>query len=186
MWSKLSGWILFRLLGWQVKGRYPYEVQKLVLIVAPHTSNWDFPIGILVRSALRIDAHFVGKHTLFWGPFGPLMKWLRGIPVDRRGRHNFVDATAAIFNNKTYLHLVMAPEGTRSKVTRFKTGFYYIARQAGVPILLCTFDWAQKVIHFDPELFWPGEDEQSDMAKLWNYYKGVQGYNPQNGVGEAG
>jgi 1-acyl-sn-glycerol-3-phosphate acyltransferase len=182
MFSKLSAWILMQLWGWKVTGQYSYDVKKLVLIVAPHTSNWDFPVGVLVRSAMNIDAYFVGKHTLFWGPLGPIMRWLRGIPVDRRGRNNFVEATADLFATKDYLHIVMAPEGTRSRVDRFKTGFYYIAKAAGVPVLLCTFDWGHKIIHFDPKLFFPTDNEQADMEYLWNYYKGVKGRNPEKGI----
>ncbi len=182
MLSKLSYWLLFRVLAWRVTGRYPYEVPKLVLIVAPHTSNWDFPIGVLVRSALNINAWFVGKHTLFVGPLGPLMRWLRGMPVDRRKRGNFVDSAAALFEQNEYLHLVIAPEGTRKKVDRFKTGFYHIARKAGVPILLCAFDWENKIIHFEPQLFYPGTNEEEDMAFLWNYFKKYKGYAPEKGV----
>jgi 1-acyl-sn-glycerol-3-phosphate acyltransferase len=182
MFSKLSAWILFDLWGWKVTGAYSHQVKKLVLIVAPHTSNWDFPIGVLVRSALNIDAYFVGKHTLFVGPLGPVMRWLRGIPVDRRKNSNFVQATAAVFAQNEYLHIVMAPEGTRSKVEKFRSGFYYIAKAAGVPILLCTFDWEHKTIHFDPNLFIPTADETADMAFLWNYYKGIKGKNPEKGI----
>lgn len=182
MLSKLSYWLLFRLWGWRLTGRYPHEVKKLVLIVAPHTSNWDFPIGVLVRSALQINAWFVGKHTLFVGPLGVVMRWLRGMPVDRRKRGNFVESTAALYEQNEYLHLVIAPEGTRKKVDRFKTGFYYIAKKAGVPIALCAFDWEHKCIHFEPELFYPGDNEEADMAFLWNYYKKYKGYAPAKGV----
>jgi 1-acyl-sn-glycerol-3-phosphate acyltransferase len=182
MFSRISAWILFDLWGWKVTGQYAYQIKKLILIVAPHTSNWDFPIGILVRSALKIDAYFVGKHTLFWGPLGPIMRWLRGIPVDRGKKSNFVLATADIFNHKESLHIVMAPEGTRAKVEKFRSGFYHIAKAAQVPVLLCTFDWEHKIIHFDPELFTPTADEAADMAFLWNYYKGIKGYHPEKGV----
>ncbi len=182
MFSKISAWILFNLWGWKVTGQYPYHIKKLVLIVAPHTSNWDFPIGVLVRSAMNIDAYFVGKHTLFVGPLGPVMRWLRGIPVDRSKNSNFVHATADVFAQKEQLQIVMAPEGTRSKVTKFRSGFYFIAKEAKVPIALYTFDWEHKIIHFDPELFWPTDDEKRDMDFLWNYYKGVKGYRPEKGI----
>ena len=182
MFSQLSSWLLFNVWGWKATGRYPYEVNKLVLIVAPHTSNWDFPVGVLVRSALKIDAYFVGKHTLFIGPLGPIMRWLRGIPVDRRHKGNFVHATAELFTKHEHLHIVMAPEGTRSKVEKFRTGFYYIAKEAKVPIVLCTFNWEKKEIHYDPELFYPGDDEVADMAFLWNYYKGIKGHRPEKGI----
>ena len=181
MLSKISAWIL-KVWGWKITGKYPYQIKKLVLIVAPHTSNWDFPVGVLVRSAMKIDAYFVGKHTLFWGPFGPIMRWLRGIPVDRRSNTNFVSATADLFSQNDYLHIVMAPEGTRKKVEKFKSGFYFIAKKANVPVVLCSFDWQNKIVHFDPELFIPSENETSDMDFLWNYYKKFKGYSPEKGI----
>ena len=181
MFSTISAWIL-RLWGWRITGRYPYETPKLILAVAPHTSNWDFPLGILTRSAVKIDAKFVGKHTLFMWPFGGIMRWLNGIPVDRRQKGNFVAATADLFQHTDHLHIVIAPEGTRKKVDRFKTGFYHTARMAGIPIALCTFNWEKREVHFDENLFWPTDNEEADMAWLWNYFKDVPGCIPENGV----
>ncbi len=183
MYARLSAFILYKLWGWKCTGRYPHDTAKLVLIVAPHTSNWDFPVGVLVRSAEHINAYFVGKHTIFVWPFGIFMrKFMRGIPVDRRTRGNFVDSTAALFEDRDYLHIVISPEGTRKKVDRYKTGFYYIAKKAKVPIALCTFNWEKKEIYYDPELFYPTDDEAADIAFLWNYYKGINGYNPEKGI----
>jgi 1-acyl-sn-glycerol-3-phosphate acyltransferase len=181
MFHALSAF-LFKLWGWKITGRYRHDVPKLVLAVAPHTSNWDFPVGVLVRSTAKIDAYFVAKHTIFWGPLGPIMRWLRGIPVDRRKRGNFVEAVADLYAERPYLHICIAPEGTRTKVDRFKTGFYHIARTAKVPILLCTFDWGKRAVNFDPELFWPTDDEAADLAYIWNYYRGAQGANPEQGI----
>jgi 1-acyl-sn-glycerol-3-phosphate acyltransferase len=181
MFSSLSA-LIFKWWGWKTTGQYRHDVPKAVLIVAPHTSNWDFPVGVLVRSANRINAHFVAKHTIFWGPLGPLMRWLRGIPVDRRKKGNFVQAVADLYAAHDYLHICIAPEGTRTKVDRFKTGFYHIARTAGVPIILCKFDWEHREVFFDPELFWPTKDEAADLDFLWNYYKGVKGCNPEQGI----
>jgi 1-acyl-sn-glycerol-3-phosphate acyltransferase len=181
MYSAFSA-LVFRWWGWKTTGRYSHEVKKLVLCVAPHTSNWDFPVGVLVRSANKINAHFVAKHSIFWGPLGPIMRWLRGIPVDRRKSGNFVQAVADLYASKDYLHICIAPEGTRTKVDRFKTGFYHMAKATGVPILLCKFDWSKREVFFDPNLFWPTDNEAADLEYLWNYYKGVQGYNPEQGV----
>jgi hypothetical protein len=108
--------------------------------------------------------------------------FMRGIPVDRRTKGNFVDATAELFEHRDYLHIVMAPEGTRALVTKFKTGFYFTAKAARVPIALCKFDWEHKEVYFDPQLFYPTDDEAADMAFLWNYYRNVKGYNPELGV----
>lgn len=181
MLAQLSAWLL-RLWGWKVTGQYPRHVPKLVLIVAPHTSNWDFVVGVLVKWAYRLRANYVGKHTLFKGPFGALFRWLGGIPVDRTRRSNFVAAMADVFRQRDYLHLVLAPEGTRKKVERFRTGFYHIARTATVPIALCKFDWGKKEVHFEPQLFFPTDNESKDLAYLWNYFKDVVGRNPAQGI----
>jgi 1-acyl-sn-glycerol-3-phosphate acyltransferase len=182
MLSWLSKFIL-KLWGWKVTGHYPHELAKVVIAVAPHTSNWDFPVGVLVKSAYKLRANYVGKHTLFRWPFGAFFRWLGGIPVDRSKSSNFVAATAEAFRREPRLHLVLAPEGTRKKVEKFKTGFYHIARLAGVPICLCTFNWLKKEVFFDPQLFHPTDDEGADIAHIWNYFKGIPGKNPAQGVG---
>ncbi len=182
MFSKLSAWIL-KLWGWKITGHYPAELAKVLIAVAPHTSNWDFPVGVLVNSAGKYKANYVGKHTIFRWPFGYLFRWLGGIPVDRSKSHNFVAATVEAFKRERRLHLVMAPEGTRKKVKNFKTGFYHIARLAGVPICLCTFNWGIKEVHFDPQLFYPGDNEEADITYIWNYFKGIPGAYPDQGIG---
>jgi len=182
MFSSLSRWLL-NTWGWKVTGRYPYEVPKLVICVAPHTSNWDFPVGVLVNSGQRLNANYVGKSSLFRWPLGYFMRWLGGVPVERsKPGSNFVAATVEAFAREPRLHLVIAPEGTRNKVDRFKTGFYHIARLAEVPIVLCTFNWQTRTVHFDENLFYPSGNEQKDMEYLWHYYKGVPGYVPSKGV----
>ncbi len=174
--------LILRLWGWKITGQYPRDLAKVVIAVAPHTSNWDFPVGVLVNSAGKYRANYVGKHTIFRWPFGYLFRWLGGIPVDRSKRHNFVSATAEAFQREPRFHLVMAPEGTRKKVDKFKTGFYHIARLAQVPICLCTFHWGTKEVHFDPQLFYPTDNEEADMAYIWNYFKGIPGANPEQGI----
>ncbi len=182
MFSILSRWIL-KLWGWKVTGRYPLDIPKVVVAVAPHTSAWDFPVGVLVKSALRIPGNYVAKHTLFRPPFGVFFRWLGGIPVDRsHPGSNFVGSIVEAFQREPHFHLVLAPEGTRKKVAHFRTGFYHIARLAGVPICLCKFDWAKKEVYFDPELFYPTGDEEKDLAWIWNYFKGVPGANPELGI----
>lgn len=181
MLSSISAFIL-KLWGWKVTGHYPYELAKVVVAVAPHTSNWDFPVGVLVNSAYKYRANYVGKHSIFRWPFGAFFRWLGGIPVDRSKSQNFVSATVEAFRREPRLHLVLAPEGTRKKVDRFRTGFYHIARQAGVPICLCAFDWAKKEVYFDPRLFHPSDNEEADIAYIWNYFKGIPGANPEQGI----
>lgn len=181
MFSWISKLIL-RLWGWKITGAYPRGVDKLVMAVAPHTSNWDFPIGVLVNSAGKYHANYVGKHTIFRWPFGYFFRWLGGIPVDRSKNHNFVSGTVEAFQREKRLHLVIAPEGTRTKVTRFKTGFYHIARLAQAPIYLCTFNWEKKEVFFDPVPFWTTDNEAADLEYIWNYFKGVKGRNPEKGI----
>ena len=181
MFSRISAFILW-VLGWKITGHYPQELAKVVVAVAPHTSTWDFPLGVLVNSAGRFRANYLGKHTLFQGPFGFLFRWWGGIPVDRSKNHNFVASTVEAFQREPRLHLVIAPEGTRKKVQKLKTGFYHIARLAKVPICLCKFDFEHREVFFDPQLFWPTDDEAADLAHIWHYFKDVKGANPAFGL----
>ncbi len=174
--------LIMRLFGWKITGQYPRHLAKVVVAVAPHTSTWDFPLGVLTNSAGKLRANYVGKHTLFRPPFGFLFRWWGGIPVDRTKNHNFVSATVEAFRDNERLHLVMSPEGTRKKVDKFKTGFYHIARLAGVPICLCKFDFERREVFFDPQLFYPTGDEERDLAYIWDYFRGVKGGNPENGI----
>jgi 1-acyl-sn-glycerol-3-phosphate acyltransferase len=153
----------------------------LLLLWLRTPPHFDFPLGVLVKSAGKLDANYVGKHTLFEGPFGFFFRWLGGIPVDRRSSHNFVGATVDAFNREPHMHLVLAPEGTRKKVDKFKTGFYHIARLAGVPICLCKFDFAKKRCS-STRFFYPTDNEQADLDYIWNYFKDVQGKNPEKGI----
>lgn len=177
---RISAWLL-KFFGWKIIGKFPAEFKKYVIAVAPHTSNWDFPLGLLVRSARRAKVVFIAKHTLFKFPHGFLFRWLGGYPVDRRKSHNFVDSVVKIFNSKEEFAIVMAPEGTRKKVENLKTGFYHIAKNAGIPIVLCKFDWGVKEVVFD-EPFFPTDNEKKDFERIYAYFKGVQGKNPEFGI----
>ncbi len=171
---------IMRLFGWRVEGGIADKYKKFVIIAAPHTSAWDFPLGVLARAAIgRTDIKYVGKKSLFKPPLGWVMKALGGYPVDRSTSHNLVDAIVDIFNNHDEFALNLAPEGTRKRVERFRTGFYYIAKGAGVPIFMVKFDYRNKVIQFDPEPFWPTEDAQADLNYLWNYFAGIHGKYPE-------
>lgn len=153
-----------------------------MLIVIPHTSNWDFPLGLLVRSAEKIKVKFVAKHTLFKPGIGWLFKALGGIPVDRSKRGNTVEAMADLYNDRDELSIVIAPEGTRKKVDRLKKGFYYIAKRAKVPIVPIKFDFRNKEVNFgDP--FYTTEDENADLDFFEHYFDGVEGRIPENSYG---
>ena len=177
---RVSAWLL-KLFGWKILGDFPLVQKKYVVVVAPHTSNWDFPLGLLVRSARRAKTVFIGKHTLFQFPYGFIFRWLGGYPVDRRKSHNFVESVVKIFNSQEEFTIVISPEGTRRKVEKFKTGFYYIAKGAVIPLVLCKFDWGNKEVVFDKPLY-TTNDEKKDFERIYAYFKGVKGKNPELGV----
>ena len=133
--------------GWRFEGALP-DLPRFVVAIAPHTSNWDFPVGVGVMLALGIRVRWLGKHSLFRGPAGTLLRWLGGIPVRRGERSGAVDAAVAAFRAHPQLVLALAPEGTRTRVATWKTGFYAVAEQAGVPIVPVWFDWSRRVVGF--------------------------------------
>ncbi len=178
MWSRLSGLIL-KLLGFTIKGEYPRHIKKLVVIAAPHTSYWDFPIGLLIRSVTKAHVKYVGKASLFKPPLGWLMKKWGGVPVDRTKSNNFVDSVIKVFSEKDELAILFAPEGTRKKVERFKTGFYYIAKGANVPILPIVFDFGKKEFIWK-DLIYTTDDPKTDLEEIENIYKNVKGFHLEN------
>ncbi|WP_253931707.1 1-acyl-sn-glycerol-3-phosphate acyltransferase [Lewinella sp. W8] len=157
-------------------GNWP---KKCVVPVAPHTSNRDFPYGLYARAVVGQYIKFVGKSTLFKFPLGPILKALGGVPVVREKRTNFVDSVAKIFHEREEFKLCLAIEGTRSKVTKFKTGFYFIAKAAGVPMVLTKFDFENRIIHFSKP-FWPTDDIRADFDFLYRHYDGVKGLVAEN------
>ncbi len=168
---------VLRLQGWQVQGSLPPEATKAVLIAAPHTSNWDLPYTLMVAFCLRLRIHWLGKASLFRGVFGPVMRWLGGIPVDRSKSNNLVAAAAAVIvAAQGSLQLVIPPEGTRGKTRHWKTGFYFIALQAQVPIVLAYMDYSRKVSGLGP-VFVPTGDVEKDMAEIKRFYAGIRGRN---------
>ena len=170
--------LLFNLWGWKLKKTYPKGVRQSVVVVFPHTSNWDFPIGILLRPIMNEDIGFVGKSSLFKFPLGGIIRWLGGYAVDRSKHNNFVDAVAHIFTTEPDFKICITPEGTRKKVDKLKTGFYHIAMEAKVPLVLGKFDWGNKEISFsDP--FYPTGDYAADMKQIAQFYKGVKGKFPK-------
>lgn len=174
MFSGISSFIL-KLLGFKILGEYPYNVKKKIIIAGPHTSYWDFPVGLLIRSAMKIDVQYVGKAQLFKPPLGWIMKALGGVPVDRSKRNNFVDAVVDQYNQREKITILFAPEGTRRKVERFKTGFYHIARIAKVPILPVVFDISNMEIRW-LDMIHPTDNQTSDIEKIESIYKGVVGF----------
>ncbi len=164
---------LMKALGWKKSGALP-ELPQYVMIVAPHTSNWDFLYGAITAFALKFDVYFMAKHQLFRFPFGPLMRWLGGISIDRRQSGNTVDHTIDMFKKYERLVVAIPPEGTRSKVDNWKTGFYYIAAGAGVPVVMAFIDYGKKTAGVGP-LLYPSGDIDCDMISIRNFYNGIAG-----------
>lgn len=169
-----------KLMGWQFAGEFPAN-RKFVIIGAPHTSNWDMPHLLAIASQMGIKVHWLGKKQIFKWPFAGLMKKLGGIPIDRSGKHNVVDQTAAAFGRRDEFYLVVPPEGTRGKVKYWKTGFYHIAHQAGVPIVLGFMDYSTKTGGVGPAIMTSG-DYDADMIVIREFYAGVKGKYPDQGV----
>jgi 1-acyl-sn-glycerol-3-phosphate acyltransferase len=174
------GWLLrslgrlyLRLGGWTIEGGFPADA-KYVVIVAPHTSNWDFVLGVAVVFALELRASWLGKHSLFKAPFGPIFRWLGGIPVNRSASHGVVGECAKAFDEAQTLLLALAPEGTRKGVSQWKTGFYRIAVQAGVPIMPVGFDYGGHSVHLMP-LFTPSGDLDLDLPRIQALFNRVHG-----------
>ena len=173
--SRWVGRLGLATLGWHVTGDMP-NLRKFVLIVAPHTSNWDFPVGMSAKLALGLSAIWLGKHTLFRFPFGIILRALGGIPVYRSASQDVVQQVTGEFAKSDRLVLAVAPEGTRKKVERWKTGFYHIARSAGIPIVPVALDWQQRAIRILPAFATTGNVD-ADIAELRGVFEGVKGRN---------
>ena len=167
-----------RLTGWRFEGAQPNE-PTFVIIVAPHTSNWDFPVGVMALFAIGFRVSFLGKHTIFKWPFGIFMRWLGGIPVERSVSRDRVAESIAAFNASEKLILVIAPEGTRKLVPRWKMGFYHVAHGANVPIVPIAFDFVQRLIRVHPPFRTTG-DKERDLGEIKELYRNVIGKNPEN------
>jgi len=161
--------------------RPPENLKKFIFVVAPHTSNWDFLVGIIVRCIMNQPYKFLGKDSLFKPPHGWLFYRMGGYPVDRSKSTNFVEAVVNTLNQTDELIFAITPEGTRSNVDRWRTGFYYIAEGARVPLVLVRMDWGTRVISFSEPFYTSGNMDQ-DMARIRSFYRGVQGKHPEKGL----
>lgn len=176
--KRIAKFILFTVLGWKMDENFPSHLKKYVVIAAPHTSWVDFPIAILARMSSGIMINFIGKESLFKGPFGFFFRALGGTPVDRSKSNNLVDAIIQIFNSKDEFRLGLSPEGTRKKVSKWKTGFYYIAKGANVPIVMATLDFQNKKIKIS-EPYYTTDDKEKDFQFFYFFYKNIKGKNPE-------
>jgi 1-acyl-sn-glycerol-3-phosphate acyltransferase len=174
--------ILLKIWGFKITGIDPNQIKKKIYVVVAHTSNWDFPLGILTKGYAGLDVKYVAKASLFKWPYGWFFRALGGIPVDRSKSNNFVSSVANAIKSKDQISIALAPEGTRKKVDKLKSGFYYIAKEANVPIIPTKWDFKNKEVHFG-EPFYPSDDEIKDLAFFDDYFKDVVGKIPEKSFG---
>lgn len=178
MKHKLYSFIFFKIMKWKLDGKFDNSIKKCVFIIVPHTSWYDFFLGLIVRGVMNISANFVGKKELFNFPFGWYFRLVGGEPLDRSGGKNKVDAIVSIFDRKEKFILGMSPEGTRKKVTDWKTGFYYIAKKSNIPLIPIAFDYGnKKVVIHNP--FFTTDSFEGDYEYLTNLFKDVKGKIPE-------
>ena len=175
----LSRFIYFKILGWKVTGFSDFDsIPKAVIIAAPHTHWLDFPFGILLRSAIGVKTNYVGKSSLFKFPYGWFFRALGGAPVQRKENMNQVEAIAKLFSERDVFRMGMSPEGTRKKVDKWRTGFYYIAKTANVPIVMITLDFGKKENRIS-EPFYTTDDKEADFKFMKNFFKDAVGKIPE-------
>ena len=168
-----TGRTFLKILGWRIEGEVP-DIKKAVIIAAPHTTNWDFPITLAVTFGLRMKIYWMGKTTMFRWPFGKACRWLGGIPIDRSKSQNIVEQSINAFKESDNLIMVIPPEGSRKKVSYWKTGFYHIAMGANVPIVLGFLDYRRKAGGIGP-IFYPTGNIEKDMQEIKAFYATTTG-----------
>ncbi len=175
-------WKLYwKLTGWKFRGQFPHELPKLVLAVGPHTSWYDFIVGLAARKLVKAGPiHFLAKKELFDGPFGWLFKALGGTGVDRFSSKGMVDQVAELFSKNEKFKIALAPEGTRKKVDKLRSGFYHIAEKAGVPIVLVGLDFKNKEVCFSDPVY--PMHEENDMKTILRFFAGMEGKYPEKGL----
>jgi len=178
--NKFSQWLgttVLKMMGWSYSGTFPCR-SKMILAVAPHTSNWDFVLGIAVAFNLRLKITFFGKHSIFIPPFDRLLRRWGGIPIKRSTKSGVVDGMADKMREAKSMVLCLSPEGTRSPISPWKTGFLHIAHKANVPVFLVTFDYKKKLIEFGP-LHNISDNIQLELNRIYLHFKHAQGKYPE-------
>jgi 1-acyl-sn-glycerol-3-phosphate acyltransferase len=180
MLRKLSS-LLLTCWGFKFTGEYASFPKRVMYIIMPHTSNWDFILGMLARSAMGLNLSFLAKDSLFKWPHGFFFRWLGGIPVDRSKKNNFVQSVVDSVAGYDELALAMLPEGTRKKTEKLKSGFYWIANNAKMDIVMVKFDFGNKEVNFSSP-FTPSGDYDADLIKIRDFFKGTHGKIPEQGL----
>jgi len=176
MIRKLCLWLL-KVFGWSTVNNFP-DAKRYVVIAVPHTSNWDFPLGILYIVSSGVPFRYMGKDALFKWPHKYLFKALGGFAVDRGNKTKFTTKMADFINSQDEIALALAPEGTRSNIKYWRTGFYYIALEANIPIALAYFDYTKKEVGIGSS-FMPSGDINADMQIIRDYYQNIKGRHPK-------
>ena len=172
---QLVAWWYFKIRGWKIEGAFPYHLKKSVIIVAPHTHYNDFFLGMAFRKKLHLEfVHFLGKKELFIPPLSWILRSLGGRPVDRSKTNHLVEDVVSMFKEKETFHIALSPEGTRKKVIRLRTGFYHIAKNAQVPIVMIGLDFANRSVVFAPP-FEPSLDQKVDMFNIIAFFSAFKG-----------
>ncbi len=175
--SRAVGRAILRMMRWSIGGEVP-NVRQFVAIGAPHTTNWDFVIGMAALLAMGIRVHWLGKHSIFKWPITYIWRWLGGQPVDRSQATGVVDQVVELFKRHEKFILGLSPEGTRRQIAKWKTGFYHVATRATVPLLPVFFDFKNRTLLLNP-LFYPTGDLNRDMRRLLDLFRPVQGKYPK-------
>lgn len=171
----ISTFILKYIWRWKFEGSFKKPLNKFIIIVVPHTSWLDFPLGLLIKWSQDLDTNYIGKDSLFKPPFGFIFKWLGGTPVDRTKNANLVDAIVDEFNKREKFSLALSPEGTRKKVEKWKTGFYYIAKGANIPIIMLSLDYENRILKV-AEPYYLTDDMEDDYKHFEQFFKDTKGY----------
>ena len=178
MWKRICNWLLYKWMGWTVEVTEDHP-DKYIICLAPHTSNWDFILGLLYSRSIGMKSNFLMKKEWFFWPLGPIFRRLGGIPVYRQKKSSMTDAMAETAKAAKIFHLCITPEGTRSRTAEWKKGFYFIALKAGLPILLYGLDYEQKRIQCTKTII-PSGDLDRDMRDIKLYYQHFKGKKPEN------
>ncbi len=178
MWKNFCNWLLYKRMGWTADVTEDHP-DKFIICLAPHTSNWDFILGLLYSRSIGMKINFLMKKEWFFWPLGPIFKSLGGIPVYRQKKTSMTDAMAETAKKADQFRLCITPEGTRSKTAEWKKGFYFIALKAGLPILLYGVDYEKKLISCKKTVI-PIGDVETDMRDIKLYFKDFKGKKPEN------
>lgn len=172
---------IFWIIGWKIDERAPEGIKKCVIVVGPHTSNWDFVLGKMAFITYGVTGRFLIKKELFFPPLGWILKAIGGVPVDRKQRNNMTETAVKFFNENETMYLVFSPEGTRSYNPNWKKGFYYIAQKANVPIYICYMDYKRKIGGFH-SIFYPTGNVDEDIKYIKGILSEYKGRFPEKGI----